>query len=46
MTDLLSKRAQAKADKDWPAADAIRDELKANGIVIKDSKDGATWEIG
>ena len=46
VTDLLSKRAQAKADKDWPAADAIRDELKANGIVIKDSKDGATWEIG
>ena len=45
VAEMLGKRAQAKADKDWPAADAIRDELKAQGIVIKDSKDGATWEI-
>ena len=43
--DKLNARAAAKAAKDWPAADAIRDELKALGIVIKDSKSGATWEM-
>ena len=45
IAEKLSLRAQAKADKDWPAADAIRDELKAYGIAIKDSKSGASWEI-
>ena len=41
----LAERAAAKAEKNWAAADAVRDELKALGIVIKDSKSGATWEI-
>ena len=45
MADMLSKRAEAKAAKNWAEADRIRDELKALGIVIKDSKTGATWEI-
>ncbi|MBQ6498383.1 MAG: cysteine--tRNA ligase [Ruminococcus sp.] len=43
--EKLAERAQAKSDKDWTTADAVRDELKALGIVIKDSKDGASWEI-
>ena len=42
---LIQKRAEARAAKDWAVADAIRDELKAMHIVIKDGKDGATWTI-
>ncbi|MBR1534719.1 MAG: hypothetical protein IJ639_10160, partial [Ruminococcus sp.] len=43
--EKIATRTEAKAAKDWAAADAIRDELKEKGIVIKDSKSGATWEI-
>ena len=43
--ELIAKRAQARANRDWAAADAIRDELKAMHIVIKDGKDGATWQV-
>ncbi|WP_088655974.1 cysteine--tRNA ligase [Geofilum rhodophaeum] len=42
---LLSLRQQAKEQKDWGTADKIRDELKALGITVKDSKDGASWEL-
>ncbi|MFV0458655.1 MAG: cysteine--tRNA ligase [Actinomycetales bacterium] len=41
----LAERAQARADKDWAAADAVRDRLKAAGIVVADSKDGSTWAL-
>lgn len=41
---LLSIRHDAKHNKDWKTADRIRDELGALGIVIKDTKDGASWE--
>jgi cysteinyl-tRNA synthetase len=42
---LLDMRQQAKANKDWRTADKIRDELSALGIVIKDGKEGANWEL-
>lgn len=42
---LLTMRATAKEQKDWATADAIRDQLLQLGIEIKDSKDGATWEL-
>ncbi|GAO30596.1 cysteine--tRNA ligase [Geofilum rubicundum] len=42
---VLDMRQQAKANKDWGTADQIRDALSALGIVVKDSKEGATWEI-
>jgi cysteinyl-tRNA synthetase len=42
---LIAKRTEARASKDWKEADRIRDELAAMGIVIKDSKDGTTWEV-
>ena len=43
--ELIAKRTQARADRDWATADAIRDELKAMHIIIKDSKDGVSWEV-
>ena len=41
----LSARAQARAAKDWAASDAIRDTLKAAGVVVEDGPDGATWSL-
>jgi cysteinyl-tRNA synthetase len=43
--DLISSRAAARARKDFRESDRIRDELAAMGVVIKDSKEGTTWEI-
>lgn len=43
---VLEDRAQARADKDWARADALRDSLTAAGIVVEDSADGARWKIG
>jgi cysteinyl-tRNA synthetase len=42
---LIAERASARARKDWKESDRIRDELAAMGVVLKDSKDGTTWEI-
>ena len=35
----------ARAAKNFAESDRIRDELAAKGIVLKDSKDGTTWEV-
>ncbi|MDO9563711.1 MAG: cysteine--tRNA ligase, partial [Bradyrhizobium sp.] len=43
--DLISNRTAARARKDFAESDRIRDELAAMGVVIKDSKEGTTWEI-
>ena len=40
---LLIERADAKSNRDFARADAIRDELNAAGIIIEDSASGATW---
>jgi cysteinyl-tRNA synthetase len=42
---LLEQRAQARADKDWATADAIRDRIKAAGIDIEDTPDGPKWSL-
>ncbi len=42
---LLNLRMDAKANKDWGTADRIRDEMKALGFEIKDTKDGFEWEL-
>lgn len=42
---LLQLRAEAKINKDFAASDRIRNELQNLGIVVKDGKDGATWEL-
>lgn len=42
--ELIIKRAEAKKNKDFKTADAIRDELKAKGIVLEDGPSGTTWK--
>ncbi|GEK46077.1 cysteine--tRNA ligase [Bisbaumannia pacifica] len=41
----ITARAEAKRAKDFAAADAIRDELAALGIILKDSREGTTWVL-
>jgi cysteinyl-tRNA synthetase len=41
----IAERAQARADKDWARGDAIRDELAAQGVIIKDSPLGTEWTV-
>ena len=40
---LIAKRAEARKNKDWAAADAIRDELQARHVVLKDTPGGVEW---
>jgi cysteinyl-tRNA synthetase len=42
---LIDARTAARAAKDFKESDRIRDELAAMGVVLKDSKEGTTWEI-
>jgi cysteinyl-tRNA synthetase len=42
---LVQARDAARAAKNFAESDRIRDELAAMGVVLKDSKDGTTWEI-
>jgi cysteinyl-tRNA synthetase len=43
--ELISSRTAARARKDFKESDRIRDQLASMGVVIKDSKEGTTWEI-
>ncbi|MFG1499667.1 cysteine--tRNA ligase [Halobacteriovorax sp. XZX-3] len=45
VNELLAKRADARAAKDWDAADAARDELNALGIDFQESGDEVTWSV-
>ena len=42
---VLEQRKAAKAAKDWATSDRIRDDLKALGVLIKDTKDGTEWTL-
>lgn len=42
---LIDARKAARAAKNFAESDRIRDELAAMGVVLKDSKEGTTWEI-
>ncbi|MEV7632008.1 cysteine--tRNA ligase [Microbacterium sp. NPDC089318] len=42
---MITQRAQARADKDWAAADRIRDAIAAAGITLEDTPDGTHWSI-
>ncbi len=41
---FIQQRADAKARKDFATSDRVRDQLLALGIVLKDTKEGTTWE--
>jgi cysteinyl-tRNA synthetase len=41
---LIAARAQARANKDYAAADAARDKLTALGVAIEDTADGTIWK--
>jgi len=43
--DAIDRRLAARVDKDWAAADAIRDELLAKGIGLKDGPEGTGWLV-
>ena len=45
MNLIVEMRKRARVSKDWDTSDAIRDQLNELKIVVKDGKDGATWEI-
>ena len=40
VTDLLTRRAEARASKEWKLSDTLRDEILAAGWTVKDTKDG------
>ena len=42
---ILQLRMEAKANRDFETADRIRDLLGNLGVMVKDRKDGADWEI-
>jgi len=42
---LIAARAEARAAKDWPAADRIRGELTALNVEVMDGPSGATWRL-
>lgn len=42
---IISIRKAARDNKDWAKSDLIRDELDRCGILLKDSKEGTTWQV-
>ncbi|MDH4274122.1 MAG: cysteine--tRNA ligase [Gammaproteobacteria bacterium] len=40
---LILRRTTARKDKNWAESDRVRDELKAQGIVLEDAAGGTTW---
>lgn len=45
MEELIEDRKNARAEKNWDLADKIRVALDNVGIVLKDSKEGTSWEV-
>lgn len=44
--EMLARRRQARAEKNYALADQIRDELKNRGIIIEDTPQGTRWRRG
>ena len=45
INDMVLKRSEAKNNKDFKTADAIRDQLLELGVEINDSSDGTEWKL-
>ncbi|MBF6099509.1 cysteine--tRNA ligase [Nocardia cyriacigeorgica] len=45
VTAELERRQQARADKDWATADAVRDRLHAAGVEVTDTPNGPEWSL-
>ena len=43
---LIQQRNQARADKNWAAADQARNKLTEMGIILEDSANGTSWRRG
>lgn len=43
---VLAERADARAQKDWAKADAMRDLLASAGVHVKDGANGSSWSVG
>jgi cysteinyl-tRNA synthetase len=46
VAEHIAARAKAREAKDFAAADAVRQELAAKGIMLMDSPQGTTWRPG
>lgn len=42
---LINERSEAKKNKDYKKADAIRDKLDQMGVIVKDTREGSKWEL-
>ena len=45
INEYIEKRKEAKLNKDYALADSIRNELLEKGIVLKDTREGTTFEV-
>jgi cysteinyl-tRNA synthetase len=45
MNLILELRAKSRQEKDWATSDKIRDALNEANVIVKDGKDGTTWEL-
>jgi len=42
---ILDLRREARTNKDWATSDRLRDSIAQAGVIIKDTKEGSTWEL-
>jgi len=42
---ILDLRREARTNKDWAQSDRLRDAMVQAGVIIKDTKEGSTWEL-
>ena len=42
---MIEKRTEAKKNKNYELADSIRNELLEKGIILKDTREGTTYEV-